>query len=84
MIYQRIHDLLLSEGIKRYKRLYKASSKNPKLDTARQSAAGRYIHSVERRRRERGQTGPEYTRDSMKKELAGQEASAKRKAQRDR
>jgi hypothetical protein len=81
MIYQRIHDLLLSEGIKRYKRLYKASLKKPEDDTlyaASQRAGKKYVGSVERRMKERGQTGPEYTRAAIKAERAGRAASERR------
>jgi hypothetical protein len=74
MIYQRIHDLLLSEGVKRYQRLYKASSKvspdNP-LYAASQRAGDKYARSVERRMKKRGQTGSEYTRAAIEAERAG-------------
>ena len=81
MIYQRIHDLLLSEGVKRYKRLYTASEKKRKdnpLFKASQRAGEKYVSSVKRRMKERGQTGPEYTRAAIKAERAGRAASERR------
>jgi hypothetical protein len=81
MIYQRIHDLLLSEGVKRYKRLYKASEKKRKdnpLFKASQRAGEKYVSSVERRMSKRGQTGSEYTRAAIEAERAGRAASERR------
>jgi hypothetical protein len=74
MIYQRIHDLLLSEGVKRYHRLYKASLKKPEDDplyAASQRAGAKYASSVDRRMKKRGQTGSEYTRAAIEAERAG-------------
>jgi hypothetical protein len=79
--YERIAQLIyesfsVNEGIQRFKRLYQAGKKkpdNPEIATAKTRAGNKFIRSLDKRVKERGQTPEGFAKVSMKKEIAAQD-----------
>lgn len=88
--YERIAQLIyeakmtpeeIDENIQKYKRLYKAGKKdptNPKIAAAKKGAGDKYIRSLDKRVKERGQTPQGFAKASMEKEIAARNRRAQR------
>jgi hypothetical protein len=66
----------IDEGIQRFKRLYQAGKKkpnNPEIAAAKTRAGNKFIRSLDKRVKERGQTPEGFAKVSMKKEIAAQD-----------
>ena len=66
----------MDEGIQRFKRLYQAGKKKPdkpEIAAARTRAGNKFIRSLDKRVKERGQTPEGFAKVSMKKEIAAQD-----------
>jgi hypothetical protein len=79
--YERIAQLIyeslsVNEGIQRFKRLYTAGEKdptNPEIAAAKTRAGNKFIRSLDKRVKKRGQTPEGFAKVSMKKEIAAQD-----------
>jgi len=84
--YERIAQLIyeslsVNEGVQRFKRLYKAGEKdptNPEIAAAKRGAGNKYLRSLEKRQKQRGQTPQGFHKVSMKKEIAAQDRRAQK------